>query len=88
MSASIEITIPEALLDLGIGRDEVQSRAAEWLALSLFTREKVSSGKAARALGISRIEFLRLLREYGIPYVNYSKEEIAQEIAAASRSEP
>ena len=83
MAATLEITIPDALLDLGGGRAEVQNRAAEWLTLSLFTRDKISSGKAARLLGISRIEFLRLLREHGIAYADYADEEINAEIAAA-----
>jgi len=54
----------------------------EWIVLSLFIEERISSGKAAQLLNISRVEFLRLLRKYGITYVNYSSDELEEEIAA------
>jgi predicted HTH domain antitoxin len=80
----IEIKIPSPLLRYGIDREEAQRRATEWLVLSLFTEERISSGKAARLLNISRIEFLALLRARGIAYVDYSKDELDEEIAAAN----
>lgn len=49
-----------------------------------FTEERISSGKAARLLGISRVEFLALLKARGIPYLDFSAEELAEEIEAAS----
>jgi len=54
----------------------------EWLVLSLFKDERISSGKAAQLLGITRIEFLALLRRRGIAYVDYSPDEVAEELAA------
>ncbi len=60
----------------------------EWLVLSLFTEERVSSGKAARLLNISRIVFLALLRKRGIAYVDYSEEELAEEFAAVNKLSP
>ena len=50
--------------------------------LSLFTEGRISSGKAARLLGVSRIEFLDLLRRRGIAYVDMTSEELAEEFAA------
>jgi len=47
-----------------------------------FIEERISSGKAAQLLDMSRVEFLPLLREGGIAYVNYSPEELAEELAA------
>jgi predicted HTH domain antitoxin len=52
------------------------------LVLSLFTEGRISSGKAARLLNISRTEFLALLRSHGIVYVNYTPDELAEEFAA------
>lgn len=81
----VEVRIPTPLLQLGINREEVEQRVTEWLVLSLFTEDRISSGKAARLLNISRIDFLALLRKRGIAYVDYSEEELADEFAAVDR---
>lgn len=80
---TFEVRVPSALLQYGINQREVQQRLKEWLVISLFTDGRASSGKAAQLLGISRIGFLDLLRSRGVAYVNYSPEEIAEELAAA-----
>ncbi len=81
----IGLRIPTHLLRFGLGREEVQRRATEWLVLSLFTDGRVSSGKAARLLDISRVDFLALLRQRGIAYVDYSEDELAEEFAAVEK---
>ncbi|NJN99850.1 MAG: UPF0175 family protein [Anaerolineales bacterium] len=80
----VEIRVPAPLLQLGIDRDEVQRRVTEWLVLSLFTEERISSGKAARLLNLSRIDFLALLRARGIAFIDYSEDELADEFAAVT----
>lgn len=82
LNTKVEISIPTPLLQFGINREGVQRRVNEWLVLSLFTEERISSGKAARLLNISRIEFLALLRERGIAYVDYSTDELVAEFTA------
>ena len=47
----------------------------------------ISSGKAARLLNTSRIEFLALLRARGIAYINYTPEELEEEFAAVEALE-
>jgi predicted HTH domain antitoxin len=89
MSESIvEVRIPTPLLRLGLDRDEIEHRVTEWLVLSLFTEERISSGKAARLLKMSRIEFLALLRKQGIAYLDYSEDELAEEFAAVEKLPP
>ncbi len=78
----VEVRVPAPLLQLGIDKHDVQERVTEWLVLSLFTEGRISSGKAARLLGISRIGFLKLLQARGIAYVDYSPEELADEFDA------
>ena len=85
---TLEIRVPTPLLQLGISREEVQQRINEWPVLTLFTDGRISSGKSARLLGISRIEFLALLRKRGIAYIDYSEEELAEEFAAAQTIPP
>lgn len=79
---TLEIRIPANLLRFGLGQEEIQRRVNEWLVLSMFTEERISSGKAARLLDISRVEFLALLRERGIAYIDYTREELEEEFAA------
>lgn len=81
----VEVHLPAPLLQLGLDREDVQRRVIEWLVLSLFTEDRISSGKAARLLNISRIEFLALLRQRGISYIDYSDDELADEFAAVEK---
>lgn len=76
---TLEIQVPAPLLRLGISREDVSQRVTEWLVLSLFTEGHISSGKAGKLLGISRVEFLALLRKRGIAYLDYSEDELAEE---------
>jgi len=81
--ATFQIQVPAPLLRYGLDRDEIQHRLIEWLVLSLFTEGNISSGKAARLLNITRVEFLSLLRSPGIAYINYTSEELKEEFDAA-----
>jgi predicted HTH domain antitoxin len=82
-SVTYQVKVPVSLSKLGATQKEIQRRINEWLVLSYFTEAKISSGKAARLLGISRWDFLDLLCARGISYVNFSEEELEGEIAAA-----
>jgi predicted HTH domain antitoxin len=84
----VEVHLPAPLLQLGLNREEVQRRVTEWLVLSLFTEERISSGKAARLLNMSRIDFLALLRQRGIAYLDFSEDELADEFAAVEKLTP
>jgi predicted HTH domain antitoxin len=81
----LEIKVSSPLLQLGINREEVQRRVNEWLVLSLFTEERISSGKAARLLQMSRVEFLALLRQRSIAFIDYSEDELGEEFAAVNK---
>lgn len=84
---TVQIHIPSTLLQFGLNQAEIQRRIGEWVVLSLFTEGHVSSGKAARLLNLSRVEFLALLRSRGIAYLNYSPDELDEEFAAANKLE-
>ena len=80
---TFEVRIPTSLLQFGFDQKEIQRRLTEWLVLSLFSEGHISSGKAARLLNITRIEFLALLRARGIAYINCTPDELAEEFEAA-----
>ena len=81
---SFSVNIPSNLINLGIGQDEIQRRISEWLVFSLFSEGKISSGKAGKLLGISRLEFIKLLKTRGISFVNYTEDEIKEELEAVN----
>ena len=80
--ATFEVQIPAELLSYGFQPADIQNQVTEWLVLSLFKDGRVSSGKAARLLGLTRVEFLALLRRRGMAYIDFSPAELADEFAA------
>ena len=85
---TLEVKVPSDLLRFGYDQARIQNSVKEWLVLSLFTDNVISSGKAARLLGISRAEFLKLLRKRRIAYVDYSPQEMEDEFAAVENWNP
>lgn len=79
---TLEIRLPTPLLRLGLDKEDVERRVTEWLVISLFVEGRISSGKAARLLNISRAAFLDLLRARGVAYLDYTADELAQEFEA------
>ena len=77
-----EIQLPHAFLQFGWDTSQIQKRLEEWAVFSLFTEGHISSGKAAKLLQITRIEFLDLLRHRGIAYLNYTEEELEEELSS------
>lgn len=51
------------------------------LALKLFEQGRISSGKAGRLAGMGRVEFLLFASRSGVPVVNLSEAEMAEEFA-------
>ncbi|KAA0266603.1 MAG: UPF0175 family protein [Chloroflexi bacterium] len=85
---TLSVQIPTDLLHFGMNQDEIQRRISEWLVFSLFSEGKISSGKAGKLLGISRLEFIQLLKTRGIAFINYSEDEIKEELKSVKKLEP
>ena len=51
--------------------------------LRLFEQGEISSGYGAELLGITRYEFMMLLGKRGVPFFNYTAEELEEELQAA-----
>ena len=83
---SFNLKIPRDLIGaLDIPEAQLEARILELVALELFRQERISTGKAAELLGISKWEFIQLLAQQNIPYFTESPEELAAEVAMASR---
>ena len=55
------------------------------IALELFREEKISSGKAAEVVGLSKSESIDELDRHGIPYFSETPEELAAQVEAMRR---
>jgi len=88
LETTLNVRVPNNLLSLGLSQEEIQRRISEWLVFSLFSEGKISSGKAGKLLGLTRLEFIDLLRSRGISFINYSEDELQEEIASVKKLKP
>ena len=77
--------IADASLDPAL-EAELLAAAKQETALRLFRDGRISGGLAARLLGLTRLEFLDLLRRHGAPFVAYTDEELERDLRDLSRS--
>lgn len=81
-----EVELPDQFFEEGLNEDEFKVRliakAKEELVLELFQQKRISSGKGAALLGITRRDFWELLHKHGIPYFDYPPEEWEKELEA------
>lgn len=58
--------------------DDKEAKMA--LASKLYERGKLTLGQAAELTGYSKETFMELLAEYNVPLINYSPEELDEDI--------
>jgi len=78
----LQVQVPKEILSFGVDREDVNREVGKWLVFSLFRADRVSSGKAAGLLGMTRRDFLELLEREGIAYFDYSEEDMQAEFAS------
>ncbi|NUM44408.1 MAG: UPF0175 family protein [Anaerolineales bacterium] len=66
--------------------DEFEREARLLLALRLYETGKLTTGLAAQIAGISRVQFMFLLGEYGLSPFGESIEEIEEDLDHARRA--
>ncbi len=77
---TLEIAIPKDLLSiLGFSKSRAVEAIKEFSVLGLYLERRISSGKAAELLGMGKREFISLLARKGIPYFDYTDEELEEE---------
>jgi len=76
---TLQIEYPEELLDQADQtKEELERLAREALLVRLYALGQLSSGQAARALGITRWAFLDLLSRYNVSYFDDSMDVAAE----------
>ena len=88
LETALNIRVPNNLLSLGLSQEEIQRRISEWLVFSLFSEGKISSGNAGKLLSLTRLEFIELLKTRGIAFINYSEDELKEELETVERLSP
>jgi predicted HTH domain antitoxin len=80
--STVRIDLPESVLAAtGQSRDEFVREARFLLAVKLFEMGRLSSGKAAEACGIGRVDFLFRAAAAGVPIVQLDEDEMEKEFA-------
>jgi len=79
---TVALDLPRDLLGaLDVPQAGLEVRLRELIALELFREGRISSGKGAELLGISKLEFIHLMAQHGLSYFTESPEELAAEVA-------
>ena len=62
-------------------QDQAAAKARELIILGLYQENRISGGKAAELLGMTRLGFVSLLMRKGIDYFRLTADEWAEEVA-------
>lgn len=82
----LEVTVPKDLYAaLGFSRTQAAEQLKEFSVLGLYQERRISAGKAAEMLDLHKAEFTRLLARAGVPYFDYTVEELADEFHTADQ---
>jgi len=78
MKLEIELDVPDGAVDECAEAELIRS-IKEQTALKLYSEDRVTTGEAAGMLGLTRIQFLDLLRRTGVGFrVELDDEDFAQ----------
>jgi predicted HTH domain antitoxin len=85
MKGMINIKYPESLANtLRLSGKDFESEMKTSSLVKLFELGKVSSGVAAKVLGLSRVDFLEILVKYNVSVLGpYDHEDLTEDIANA-----
>jgi predicted HTH domain antitoxin len=73
MTATVEVTLPPSV-------HLSESELKMILAAKLFELGELSSGQAAKMVGISRREFLEMVGKYGVSIFQYDADELEEDL--------
>ena len=75
------IDYPPSLPDmLQQSRKQFEQEARMAMAVKLFEMKRLSSGMAAKLVGMDRVSFLLSLSSYGVPMIDLDVEELQSDV--------
>lgn len=75
------VTLPREFVTLLGAPAQAAETAREYILLGLYLEGRISGGKAAELLGLSRRGFVSLLARKGIDYFHLTSDEWAEQVA-------
>ena len=84
-TVTLALEIPSDLAALLGGQAQATEVVKEHVVLGLYLKNRISGGKAAELLGLTRRGFLALLTRKGLDYFRFTDEEWSQEMKAAQQ---
>ncbi len=81
-AVTLQITFPKDLLTFLGTQLQAEETAREFIILGLYQENRISGGKAAELLGLTRRGFISLLARKGIDYFRLTPDEWIEEVAA------
>ena len=85
---TLPITLPREFIALLGAPAQASEAAREYVILGLFQEARISGGKAAELLGLTRRGFIALLARKGVPYFRMDPQEWEAEVARIRASHP
>ena len=86
MKLEVDIPISEEGLDENL-KSRLRHDALEAAVLGLFDERRICSAEAAQDLGLTRVQFMELTRQRGIPHHDYTSEDLAADLADLEKIE-
>ena len=74
---TITLEVPDSLA-------EYRNETVRFIAAKLYESGKLSLGQAANMVGLSKRTFAELLSDYGVFYINYTTDDLSDEIERIS----
>ena len=79
--STVSLELDEGLVGiLSELRQPVSRAAVELIAMELYRRGTISSGRAAELVGMSRLDFIRHASDLGVPYIRVSEQDLEDEL--------
>ena len=76
---SLQLELPDDVAE-ELEDEDLSSKAKEALVMELLREHRVSQGKAAAVLGLSREELFPLMTRYRVPVVDLTDDELSDEL--------
>ena len=87
MSKAISIEIPDSVVSLWSSEKQLEKELSYFSVIELVREGKVSVGKACELLQLNRWEVMSLLTQYDVPTVNFSSDELHQQMKDFSQTQ-
>ena len=87
-SEKIEIDLPQDIIFVMRGMEkpeEVKRKMKMALAILLFQEKSISLGKAAELAEVSRVRFMEVLKEHGLPSYEYGEKDFERDQEAMAK---